>query len=476
MENSEIVRAGHEVQQELLEVQKELLEVKKALSDGTGYLGMRDAKLTQYFLNLNDKENLIMSRQIKLKMGGGVSRGVNGGSGVPAGVTEQARPPPPGETRTFDKENLEAVIAHTRDYEGDAVECVKTLRALSALSYSSAATVGQSEAVELALRLGRLHPGDAKVRLALLRMLCNVAYDTPTAMNKLAMAPVFALLFSGMSEPNEVGLKACETLARIVAEDGGRLLGRVLGAWTHLHSDTNMDTPCKLIDQLITNEVVDPAKAGAAICSAGSTDTNDAESAARWLRLVKKISMERVDLGVELINGEALERAILLMDQFLPSKDVQVAAIEAMSAVVGHSWDGLKHFATSQGMKRIEIAMLTHPGDALVQMKGMRACASGVSWPEHNQEAAGFKYSTAVELVKAAMSAHMDNVEVLLVAMEALVKYSAARRTDDLKKDGGEGLVKAILMRHKDVPQLQSKGRVVLGGMGGDRNWQPRNT
>ena len=83
-------------------------------------------------------------------------------------------------------------------------------------------------------------------------------------------------------------------------------------------------------------------------------------------------------------------------------------------------------------------------GDALVQMKGMRACASGVSWPEHNQEQAGFKYSTAVELVKAAMSAHMDNVEVLLVAMEALVKYSTARRADDLKKDGGEGLVKAI--------------------------------
>ena len=152
-----------------------------------------------------------------------------------------------------------------------------------------------------------------------------------------------------------------KTSARIVADDGGKALGRVLGAWTQMHSDTHLDIHCKLIVQLMSKEVIDPAQAGAAICSAGSTDTNDAESAARWLRLVKKISTERADLGTELSNGEALERAILLMDQFRPSKDVQVAAIEAMSAVVGHSWDGRKHFATSQGMKWVELAMQKHP-------------------------------------------------------------------------------------------------------------------
>ena len=48
------------------------------------------------------------------------------------------------------------------------------------------------------------------MRLTLVRMLYNVTYDTLTAGNKLSTATGFAILFTGMSETNEVGLKAGE--------------------------------------------------------------------------------------------------------------------------------------------------------------------------------------------------------------------------------------------------------------------------
>ena len=124
-----------------------------------------------------------------------------------------------------------------------------------------------------------------------------------------------------------------------------------------------------------------------------------------------------------------------------------------------------------------DIVRFCGQGDDVIQTKGMRTYASGIRWEPQLQEKAGFTFPAGVELVKAAMASHIDNVEVQTVALDSLIKYSSRpHRADDFKKNGGEGLLKAVLTRHWDVKELQAKGRVVLGGLSVDPKWQPRNT
>lgn len=158
------------MEDDLLQIQQELQAVKKALKGGGSFLGMKDVTLQRYLLQLSEKENLVMSRQFNLG-------DVQAGDVVAGGVADlkPARPPPPGEKRTFDKESAESVTAHMRDYESDVKDCALTLRALSALAYANASVVSE-DALGIALRLGQLHPKENAVQLALVRLLCNAAY------------------------------------------------------------------------------------------------------------------------------------------------------------------------------------------------------------------------------------------------------------------------------------------------------------
>merc|ERR1719510_2022626 len=98
---------------ELAEIQSELHEIKKALRSDTGYLGMTGETLQRYLLQLNEKENLLLSKQIKHMSLEGTNGQNNRGAGVLGGAAPpQAKLPPSGAPKVFDKNNLTQVLSH----------------------------------------------------------------------------------------------------------------------------------------------------------------------------------------------------------------------------------------------------------------------------------------------------------------------------------------------------------------------------
>merc|ERR1712039_1056250 len=137
---------------------------------------------------------------------------------------------------------------------------------------------------------------------------------------------------------------------------------------------------------------------------------------------------------------------------------------------------GLQAFADVEGVKRIEAALRLHTGDAVLQTKGVRALSCGIQWPPDLQQKAGYVHTVGVELTKAAMSQHGDNAELQMAALEALAKYlDKMHCADEIKSSGGEGLGKAMMTRYAHVQKVQTWGKIVLDGIGGDRHWQPRS-
>merc|ERR1719321_1358703 len=111
--------------------------------------------------------------------------------------------------------------------------------------------------------------------------------------------------------------------------------------------------------------------------------------------------------------------------------------------------------------------MSRHPDVALIQTKGIRALASGIQWPNDIQTKAGYDYKRGVELTKAAMSKHGDAEELQVAGLEALHKYlEKTSCADEVKSGGGEGLVKAMVMRHGSNAKLKSLGTTILDGLG----------
>lgn len=467
------------MEDDLLQIQQELQAVKKALKGGGSFLGMKDVTLQRYLLQLSEKENLVMSRQFNLG-------DVQAGGVVAGGVADlkPARPPPPGEKRTFDKESVESVTAHMRDYESDVKDCALTLRALSALAYANASVVSE-DALGIALRLGQLHPKENAVQLALVRLLCNAAYDTSTAVKHLATAPVLSTLLAITSQKmsTDVGAKASEALARIVAADEGHVGEResVLAQifTLTLQGDVSQEEhTAQLIEQFLANEVVVHASVAQGICYATTVARRDADVAARWLRFVKKVAVENGALALELISVGALGHTTALMDVHVSNSALQLFGIEAMSGLVGDRLSGLQAFASENGVSRIETAMRTHQHDVVLLTKGVRALASGVSWPSDIQRASGYNYIDGLELTKQSMAAHgsdLEAAELQIAGLEALSKYvSCTSDVDQVKLGGGEGLVKAAMTVHRDNPKVQNIGRIVLDGIGSDRSWVPR--
>jgi len=155
---------------------------------------------------------------------------------------------------------------------------------------------------------------------------------------------------------------------------------------------------------------------------------------------------------------------------------MQLLAVEAMSSLIGNRAAGLTAFAEVNGMQRITEALQTHSGAVALQTKGLRALSCGVAWPPEVQQQAGFTHQVGIELTKVAMTQHTDEVELQVAALEALLRYSeAAQYVDDIKSSGGEGLVKAIMVRHFQAERVQLLGKRVFDAFGGDRQWQPQN-
>ncbi|CAK9035575.1 unnamed protein product [Durusdinium trenchii] len=497
---------------ELASTQAELQSVKRALQSGAAYLGLQGEALQKYLLQLSEKENLLLSKQLHsmaaqdsfepllpATASSGPTRGYAAGH-VTNGAHQPARPAPVGDAKAFNRENLQDVLTHMAEYEAVPAECAKALKALSSLAYSNARSVGKDERVLAALlRAVRLHQSEGAVQLTAMRAISNMAYDQEVALTRLAKSDVMGQLLTSMaskSEPKEIAARASEALARIIAaevkpdsEGGGpppeqpvqvppgspgALCGLFLAA-------CSAEAPCKeivpqLLLQLSSNEVIEAKQAAEGFTRCEQECKTPADGVG-WLALAKVLSpMDSVrDLPAALVEAGAIRAAASIMTRFIEDRLVQLTGIEAMSSLVGNRWAGLRAFADVGGMERVEEAMRRHGQDSMIQTKGVRALGSGVQWPQDIQERARYSHRRAVDLTKTAMSQHGADVELQIAALEALAKYlDKTKCVSDIKDAGGEGLVKMMMTTHHSNAKVQQWGRHVLTGIGADPNWAPK--
>lgn len=518
----------------LAEIQQELQAVKQALRKGAVHLGLQGEHLQRYLLQLNEKENLLLSRQLRHMdadsyeplaplpppaaagaaaaargpAAGGVAAAPNGTS--VGKVSDVAKPsvepaqPPPGPVAAFDRENLNSVLSHLQTYEGVSVECARALRALSSLAYADAQAVGDDSSVlPQVMRVLAIHPGDDAVCMAAIRSLCNMAYNQSVATNRLTESSVMATFLDGMvSKNSDLRIKSSEAIARIVAAsqvglEGGELAASVAAkdaAVTANGASGELGGLCalflaasagkygwqevvpRLVTQLVENEVVEVVPVAKAFTDAGR---QCAPAAAKgWLALAKLLSLPDCpcpELPQPLVDAGTIGAAAALMERCEEDGVAQLAGIEALSSLVGSRWAGLQAFAEVGGMLRIEAAMRAHGEHVVLQTKGIRALASGVQWPQDIQSKAQYSHVRAIELTKAAMAQHGGNAELQIAALEGLNKYlEKTRCIEEVGTDGLGGLVKAMMARHAEESKVQMWGRNVLGAIGEDRNWAPR--
>lgn len=478
--------------EELSGVQAELKAVKAALREGGAYLGMSGEPLQTYLLRLSEKENLLISTQLQLLQASDGTLVASGGGAAAAAEPPEPEVPtpraaPPGTPKNFDREDMEAVLAHLQDYEASPPESTKALRALSSLAYADASKVGNDEvALSQLLRLLLIHPDVAQLQLAAMRALCNMAYDHKVALARLAVPEVLSALVTAVAkhpEPKDVGEKASEALARIVAADVApegengtpRSPARAdgPGALAGLFLAASRGGPCgeqavmpELIGQLIRNEVVEPSQVARRFAQAGGEQC-PAVTAAGWLGLAKQFCLSELqELPQLMTDAGAIAQCTKLMETHIGDAAVQLGGIEAMSSLVGNRWAGLQSFAEVGGMRSIEAAMGAHPGEAMIQTKGVRALSSGILWPEDIQKKSGYDLRRSMEITQAASAAHKENLELQTAALEALAKYMEKKELARLfAAAGGEQLVGDVVSQHAANAKLKSFGDLVLTGV-----------
>lgn len=513
---------------ELGEIQAELQVVKKALQRGEQHLGMSGETLQRYLLQLNEKENLVLSRQLRalapptgmellsaaapgasVVNGSGQTLSTAAAGGMASAPRESptARELPSGPVKPLRADSLVSVLEHMQEYEASPQESAKALRALSSLAYRSAVEVGDQEAVfQQALRLLQIHPEEDAVQAAGMRALCNLAYDPSIALERIASAPALEAILKAMVKKPEVRdaqAKGSEAVARVVAAEVTALEQRAAGDpkaanvgdatrpgpllaifQVALSADgETQETVVKLVRQIISNEVVGVKLVGERFVATAAV-AKEPMQATGWLELAKKLvpgiglnpsPAEIPDLASALITAGAIREAVTLMQRQASHAPTQLSGIEAMSSLVGNRWPGLDSFAAAKGLLTIEEAMRAHVNEKLVQMKGMRALASGVQWPVDMQEKAGFSAPRAVDLTKAALAQLSEDDDVVLVGLEMLQKYlDKGKCVEEVKKDGGVGLVKAIMAKHNGKPKVLTSGAAILEACGDDRKWAPR--
>lgn len=489
---------------ELQAIQSELQAVKKALHGGGAYLGMTGETLQRYLLQLNEKENLVLSRQLQRNAFAGDGFAPAGYPGAPPAAAPlgapqagapQARPPPAAgaEARPFDKNSLVSVLTHMCDYEAVAGESAKALRALSGLAYSDAAAVGNDDRIlEQVARLTAIHPEQSAVQLNAMRSICNMAYDSSVATTKLAKPWMLKILLSAMCRcTGGPADSAREAAARIISAEinperlGEGLappVGKAPAAIVALFvaaaglDVASHEAAVKLVLSLISNEVAEPKVFARSFITSAQHVRGDAVSTAGWLGIAKILAVKGpTPLPQELVELDGIKLAVSLMEAQAANGPSQLVGIEALSSMVGSRWAALQAFAEAKGIARIEAAMLDHTTLPVLQTKGVRALASGMQWREDVLEKSGYSHTRAVALTKGAMSQHVGEADLQAAALEALAKYlDKLHCVEAVRSDGGAGLVKAVMTRHMAAKGVQTWGKIVLDAIGEDRHWQPK--
>eukprot|EP00927_Polykrikos_kofoidii_P072541 TRINITY_DN68641_c0_g1_i1.p1 TRINITY_DN68641_c0_g1~~TRINITY_DN68641_c0_g1_i1.p1 ORF type:complete len:578 (+),score=81.22 TRINITY_DN68641_c0_g1_i1:89-1735(+) len=542
------------LEEDFADLQTEIRAIKNALRDGTVFLGMTGEKLQRYLLQLNEKENLLLSHKLRnMPTEEQVSSAANHEGGpIPTGATPRvasvsepsalqveeadasstvvppgsaelqaegpassrpgvspvaalprvvARDSPVGPTRALDRFSLENVTAHLVDYESSSVESAKALRCLSSLAYTDADAVGGNDRVlPQILRTIGIHFDDDQVQLAAMRAFCNMAYSSSISLNKLATDNgVVVTLVDAMvrHEKKEIGAKAGETVARMVAAEVGTTstdgeapnppqavdsactqspLAVLLAASLENSSGDHVVAE-KLVTQLISNEVVDVPMVASRFVASASIVRPSATASASWLRLARALCSpnEYEDMPSGLVEEGAIAAAADLVTSHAADGSVQLAGIESLSSLVGSRKSGLDKFAAVKGMQILENAMRAHADEVILQTKCTRALASGLIWDPEVQQKSGYNWRNSVKLTKAAMARHGSDVDLQIAGLEALTNYlEHLACIEEVKADGGEGLVKAILIRHLNVPKLVNHAKNLFRALGLPDDWTPK--
>lgn len=476
---------------ELIDVRGEIQDIKRALRSGGSYLGMQGETLTTYFLELTKKENIIMAAQAQNGQAQ-VKPAVNSvgsyskANYIPAATggyrAEPLAPARPTPTSTdpsrpltqFDKDDINSILAHLRDQEGNPREAARGLRAFSALAYKGPSKIGSyPESLSQVQRIMELHPEDDAVQLAAIRGICNVAHESSIARERLSDETLLSAIANAAAKnefgdvsatKKELANQANETLARIVFAwdvDVGPVLRSLFGAST-LGDDGPKQVFAKLLTELTKNEDITRDNVAVQLVATMDALWDIPVAALRIFELLKQLCLNDVEQQTALINAGAIQATSSLMGRHVGDRDVQRAAIDAFSSLIGVSWDGLSKFATADGIPRIEAAMNAHPDFALMQIKGLVALASGIKWPEDMRRKAKYDSNRAITLTIAAMIKHKDDDEVALAGLDALSKYLERLCTHEIKANGGEDLVKEVMARHQSIEKVQSQGKIVL--------------
>jgi hypothetical protein len=413
----------------------------------------------------------------------------SGYTGSAAASVPVAKPVPEGPPQAFNRDDFTAVVKHMTLYEGAAAECAKALRALASLAYANATQVGDHpEALPQAIRCLKLHPDEDNVQLNGMRALCNMAYDPNVALNRLSTRPVLHAFISAMAgkqgsnnnASKELGSKASEGVARVVAAEVGPESGpspavppergplKMLFTVVEYEDSPGREVVVELVKQLVNNEVATPELLAQRLIDQAESCKQSGPAAAAWLLLAKQIAMAEIStMSENLIKLDAIAAAAGVMIAQHSYGPAQLAGIEAMSGLVGSRWIGLQAFASVKGIERIETAMATHPAEAVLQTKGIRALASGIQWPEDIQGKAAYNYRHGVKLTKVAMGKHQQIEDLQIAGLEALSKYlDRAKCVEEVKEDGGVPLVKAVMARHGAVEKVKSLGKSILDALG----------
>lgn len=465
---------------ELTELRAEIQEVKQVLRKGGEYLGMQGEKLQQYFLQLSGKENILLAQlrsnesEECIAANGAVSHGkVNNASGgyCVAPILPAKPPPTPIDPSAppmqFAKDDIHAILVHLTEQEGNLREARYGLRAFASLAYQEPSKVGAcSECLVQVRRLMELYPEEEALQLFALKGLCNVAYDSTIARDKLSGQNSFYPIVraAARSESGQVTDKAIETIARIIAASGTEYgdvlmsLFKVVG----LLPESPKQVVATLLAELISNEVIMEASIATQLVASMEALEDTPIAAIRSFELVRELCKVSLQQQEALMKGGAFRVTSNFMAKHTSNKDIQREGIETFCSLVGSEWEGLNLLGQADGIPRIEAAMYAHPKDAMIQIKGVKALACGVLWPEEMQKKAKYNCGRAVELTKAAMLIHVENTEVQVAGVDAFAKYLENHCKNQVEVNDGEGLVKAAMKQHPHLERLQTQGKTVL--------------
>eukprot|EP00439_Symbiodinium_sp_Y106_P086226 s250_g31.t4 len=456
----QLQRVSMDFSSRLSAVHAELAEVRAACANGGGYLGISGSDLASYAEELQEKEQLL--RQITNTQVGPL------------------RPPPPGPASTFDRCALPSVSQHLLDYEAVPYEAAKALRALASLAYSEPVEVAKGSCIEQLLRILRLHRDSLEI-LAL-RCLCHICFSAE-AVRFLPIQILPALLETEKEEGSKLAFEAMARILVAEATERPRLSPELFRA--QFQKAQGAQSFKEMLFQSLQGELV-PATflaeqfLASAPVSTGQ-DGKEEVTALGWLWMLaelldakgnRELAEALVCQRSGMVKGIATATTAL-MDVHRTSR-VQCQGIAALAALARFR-SGPMAIAEASGTRRVEKALSALGDDASLSCSSISFLVSVLDWPLPTQKLCELDFARIVFLIKQAMQRHLDVVSLQVVALSSLARLLEVLACKaDVMAGGAEGLVKAVMARHKDQEQLWTWGRIVLDSLGADRHWTYR--